>query len=109
MQTENRFFDDLSRVAGGALGTLTGLKNEVEALVRQQFERILSEMDVVPREEFDMVRDMAAKAREEQEALTLRLVALEAELMALKGAAKAGESAKPQDGTADGGSAPPVA
>jgi BMFP domain-containing protein YqiC len=77
MQTENRFLDDLARVAGGAFGTLAGLRNEIEDLVRQRFERMLSDMDLVPREEFDAVRAVAEKARLEQERLEKRVVALE--------------------------------
>lgn len=77
MQTRNKVFDDAARLAGGAVGTLTGIRREVEALVRQQFERLLSSMDLVTREEFDAVREMAIKARTEQEALAERLAALE--------------------------------
>jgi hypothetical protein len=78
MQTRNRFFDDAARLAGGAVGTLTGMRQEIEALVRQQFERMLSSLDLVTRDEFDAVREMAVKARTEQEALSARLAALEA-------------------------------
>lgn len=77
MQTRNKVFDDAARLAGGAVGTLTGIRREVEALVRQQFEKLLSSMDLVTREEFDAVREMAIKARTEQEALADRLAALE--------------------------------
>jgi BMFP domain-containing protein YqiC len=80
MQTQNPFFDDLARVAGGAMGALSGLKAEFESLVRQQMERLLSTLDLVPREEFEAVRALAAKAREEQEALAVRVAALEARL-----------------------------
>ncbi|WP_207477746.1 accessory factor UbiK family protein [Arenibaculum pallidiluteum] len=78
MQVENKLLDDLARVAGGALGALSGLRNEVEGQMRQQFERILSQMDVVQREDFEAVREMAVKAREEQEVLSERVTALEA-------------------------------
>ncbi len=80
MQTENRLFDDLARVAAGALGTLTGVRGEVESRLREQFERILGRMNLVRREEFDAVQAMAAKARAEQEALAARVAALEARL-----------------------------
>jgi len=53
MQTSNRLLDDLARVAGGAASALSGIKDEVEALVRQQVERLMGDMDAVPREEFD--------------------------------------------------------
>ncbi|MGH7034947.1 MAG: accessory factor UbiK family protein [Stellaceae bacterium] len=80
MQTQNRFIDDLARVATGALGTLTGMRGEVETRLRDQFERILGRMHLVRREEFDAVKAMAAKARVAQEALEKRLAALEARL-----------------------------
>ena len=80
MNNQNRFFDDLSRVAGGAMGALSGFKAEFETLVRQQAERWFATLDLVPRDEFEAVRDMAAKARLEQEALTERMAALEARL-----------------------------
>ncbi|HYH38929.1 MAG TPA: accessory factor UbiK family protein [Azospirillum sp.] len=83
MQVDNKLLDDLARVAGGALGALSNLREEAEAQMRQQFERILSRMDVVSREEFDAVRAMAAKAREEQETLAERVVALEATVATL--------------------------
>lgn len=83
MQVDNKLLDDLARVAGGAFGALSSLREEAEAQMRQQFERILSRMDVVSREEFDAVRAMAAKAREEQEALADRMVSLEATVATL--------------------------
>lgn len=83
MQVDNKLLDDLARVAGGALGALSNLREEAEAQMRQQFERILSRMDVVTREEFEVARAMAAKAREEQESLAERVVALEATLATL--------------------------
>ena len=93
MQVDNRLLDDLARVAGGAFGALSGVRGEVEARLKHQFERILSEMDMVSREEFDAVKAMAAKARMGQEALEKRVAALEAALAAPKPAAKrAGKS-----------------
>ena len=89
MQVENRLFDDLAKVASGALGALGGLRGEVEAQIRQQMERVLSQMDVVGREEFEAMRELAVKARLEQEALTERVVALEARLAATDGAQRA--------------------
>jgi len=77
MQTRNRLLDDAARIAGGAVSTLAGAKREIEALVRQQLERMLASLDLVTRDEFDAVKEMAAKARSEQEALTDRLAALE--------------------------------
>jgi len=79
---ENRILDDLAKVAAGALGGVSGLKQEMEARMRQQFERVLAGMTVVNREEFEAVKAMAARAREEQEKLGARLTALEARLEA---------------------------
>lgn len=80
MQTRGRIFDDLAKVAGGAASTLTGVKAEIEGLVRQQIERLLVDADMVPRDEFDAVKAVAAKARSEQEALEKRVRALEKKL-----------------------------
>lgn len=80
MQADNRLLDDLARVAGGAFGALTGVRGEVEDVFKRRLERILADMDLVPREEFDAVKAMAAKARLEQEALEKRVAALEAAL-----------------------------
>ena len=97
MQTSNRFFDDIAKMASGALHTLGGLREEIETRVRERVERWAADMDLVTREEFDAVSAMAAKAREEQERLAARLASLEAELAGLKGqagtAAPAGEGA----------------
>jgi BMFP domain-containing protein YqiC len=82
MQSQNRFFDDLARVAAGAFGTLSGVKSEVEARLRDQFERVLAGMDLVTREEFEAVKAMAAKARGEQEDLARRVAELETRLAA---------------------------
>ena len=80
MQSENRIFDDLARMASGALSTLGAMRQELEARIRDQVERALDRMEVVRREEFEAVRAMAAKAREEQERLAERLAALETRL-----------------------------
>lgn len=77
MQTENRFLDDLARVATGALGVAAGMRSEAETLLRQRFERFLSDMDLVPREDFEAVKAMAAEARAAQAALEKRIAALE--------------------------------
>jgi BMFP domain-containing protein YqiC len=83
MQSQNRFFDDLARVAAGAVGTLSGVKSEVETRIREQFEKLLAGMDLVSRDEFEAVKAMAAKARAEQEDLQQRLTELESRLAAL--------------------------
>lgn len=78
MATPNRFFEDAARVAGGAIGTLTGVRRELENLVRHQLDRLLAGMDFVTREEFDAVKEMAANARNENDRLEARIAALEA-------------------------------
>jgi hypothetical protein len=80
MQSQNRFFDDLARVAAGAAGAVSGVRGEIEARLRDQLERVLASMDLVSREEFEAVKAMAARAREEQETLLRRVEALEAQL-----------------------------
>jgi len=75
---ENRLFDDLAKVASGALGTLTGVRTELETRIREQVERILDRMNLVRREEFDAVQAMVANARAAQERLEARVAALEA-------------------------------
>jgi BMFP domain-containing protein YqiC len=80
MQSQNRFFDDIARVASGAVGAIAGVRGEIEARVRDQLERVLAGMDLVSREEFEAVKAMAAKAREEQELLRRQIEALEARL-----------------------------
>jgi BMFP domain-containing protein YqiC len=82
MPSENRLLDDLARVASGALGALTGVRDELETRMREQFERVLGRMNLVRREEFDAVQAMAANARAAQEALEARVAALEAKLAA---------------------------
>lgn len=82
MQTQNRLLDDLARLAGGAVGVAAGMRGEIEARLREQFEKILGQMDLVGREEFEAVQAMAAKARAEQEELAERVAALEAQLAA---------------------------
>ena len=86
---ENRILDDLAKVASSALGGVSGLKQEMEARMRQQFERVLAGMAVVNREEFEVVKAMAARAREEQEKLAEGLAALEAKIDARLGAGEA--------------------
>jgi len=80
MQSENRFLDDITRMASGALSTLTGARQELEARIKDQIERVLDRMNLVRREEFEVVQAMAAKARAEQERLVERLDAIEARL-----------------------------
>ena len=99
MQSQNRFFDDLARVTAGAIGTLSGVKSEVETRIREQFEKLLAGMDLVSRDEFEAVKAMAAKARSEQEDLQERLTELESRLGAL--AAQEMEASPTADETTD--------
>ncbi len=78
MQTDHRLVDDLAKVASSAIGVVAGVKDEFEARLRQQFERVLDGMELVSREEFEAVKAMAAEARAENERLAKRLAALEA-------------------------------
>jgi BMFP domain-containing protein YqiC len=82
MQTNNRFFDDLARVASGAASTLAGIRQELDAMIRQRFERLISDMDLVTRDEFEAVKATAANARAEQEILANRVAELEQALTA---------------------------
>ena len=79
-QTSSRLFDELAKVMTAAAGAAQGVRREVETLVRSQADRVMSEMDVVRREEFEAVKAMAEKARIENEALAERVAALEAKL-----------------------------
>lgn len=95
MQTQNRLLDDLARVATGALGAFTGMRDEVETRMKEQFERVLGRMNLVTREEYDAVKAMAAKARAAQEALEKRVAALEAKLGGSRGKAPAANKSSP--------------
>lgn len=103
MQTENRLFDDLARVASGAINTLGGLREEIELRVKERLERLAAEMDLVSREEFDAVKAMAAKARAEQETLSQRIEELEKRLAATAGPAGKRAPAKAATGKAAAG------
>jgi len=80
MQTDNRLFDDLARMANGALHTISGVREEFESRLREWVERWLADMDMVPREEFEAVKAVAQTARIEQEKLAARVEALEQQL-----------------------------
>ncbi len=77
MQTENRFFDDLSKLVNGAAGTIAGMGREAESATREKFREWIGGMDFVSRDEFEVVKAMAVAAREEADALKARLEALE--------------------------------
>ena len=78
MQTRNKFFDDVSKLMSNAAGVAQGAKDEAETAMKSWMDRWLADRDFVTREEFDAVRAMAQKAREENEALAARIAALEA-------------------------------
>ena len=78
VQTSNRFFDEVARLMNDAAGVASGVRREFDTLMRTQAERILRDLDVVKREEFEAVKEMAQLAREENEALKARIAALEA-------------------------------
>lgn len=96
-QSSNRILDELAKLMTDAAGAAQGVKREVEGAVRAQGERFLNSMDLVQREEFDAVMAMAQKAREENETLSQRIDALEAQLGIIKPTAKAApkKAAKP--------------
>lgn len=78
VSTSNRILDDIARLATDAAGAAQGVRREVETVVKTQIERLLRDLDVVTREEFEAVREMALLAREENDKLAARLAALEA-------------------------------
>ncbi|MBK1671377.1 hypothetical protein CKO28_25585 [Rhodovibrio sodomensis] len=107
MQTQNRLLDDLARVASSAMGIATGMRSEAEARLREQFEKIISQMDLVSREEHEVVQAMAQKAREDQEEMAERVAKLEARIAELesgKRAAKSASSSSSASKSASGGS-----
>lgn len=88
MQINNRILDDLTRVTNSALGTMTGVKGEVDAMIRQQFEKILMNMDLVTREEYDVIHDVAIRASERIDALEAKIADLEKRLDAAETSSK---------------------
>ena len=80
MQTDNRFLDDLAKVASGALGSVSGVRHEVEMRLQQQLERLLGRMNLVSRDEFEAMKAVAQAAREAQIRLEARVLQLEARL-----------------------------
>ena len=78
--TSSRFFDELAKLMTNATGAAQGLRKEVDTMVQAQVERVLNNLELVKREELDVVRDMAQKAREENDALARRLAELEARI-----------------------------
>ena len=95
MQSENRFFDDLAKMVNGVAGTVAGAGREAEAAMRERAKEWVGRMDFVSREEFEAVKQMAATARAETEALKARLDKLEGGAKPAA-AAKAAKPARPQ-------------
>lgn len=90
MQTDNRLFDDFARLTNSLLGVATGMRGEVEGVIKARLQALLADMDLVTRDEFDAIKAVAVKARAEQERLEKRVAELEAALAAQpKPAAKA--------------------
>ncbi len=83
-QSNNRFLDELAKLMTDAAGAAQGMRREVETLLKAQAERLLRELDLVEREEFEAVKEMAVRAREENERLSARIAALESEIAALR-------------------------
>ncbi len=82
MQTQSSVFDDLARLMTGAMGMAQGMSEEAKSFMRAQADRFVAEMDLVGRDEFEAVKQMAAEARAEADALRARLADLEAKLSA---------------------------
>lgn len=80
MSASNRIMNDLSQIANGAFSTLGSAKSEVEGMMKQRLERAISDLDVVTRDEFEIVRDMAVEARKENDALRAELDAIKQKL-----------------------------
>ena len=102
VQTTNRFFDEVARLMNDAAGVAQGVRREFETLFRTQAERWLRDLDLVKRDEFEAVKEMARLAREENEALKARIAALEAALGA-RNAPGAAPNDPPPGGPADPG------
>ncbi len=81
-QTSNRLYDEFARLMNDAAGVASGVRREVDTMVRNQAERWLRDIDLIKRDEFEAVKEMARLAREENEALKARVAALEARLSA---------------------------
>jgi BMFP domain-containing protein YqiC len=98
-QTSNRFFDEVARLMNDAAGVAQGIRREVETMFKTQAERWLRDLDLVKREEFEAVKDMARLAREENEVLRTRIAALEAKVAGGSSASPAQPSPPPSDPT----------
>lgn len=93
--TSSRFFDEVAKLMTNAAGAAQGVRRELDTLVKTQVERVLGDLDVVQREEFEAVRAMAQKAREENDALSARIAELEGKASAAAKPAKKTAAKKP--------------
>ena len=89
-QTSNRFFDEIAKLMNDAAGVAGGVRKEVETLFQAQAEKFLRNLDVVTREEFEAAKEMAAKAREENDRLAIRIAELEKKIGSSSGGTSAG-------------------
>jgi BMFP domain-containing protein YqiC len=99
-QTSNRLLDDFAKMMTDAAGVAQGVRREFETVVRSQAERFLGDLNVVQREEFEAVREMAARARDEAEVLKRRVTELEAAVAASTGGSAASPSSPIKRGAA---------
>ena len=98
MSDRPRFFDDLAGVAGGAISALAGMRQEAEAIVRARIDEVIRTLDLVRRDEYDAMADMAARARDGQETAETRILALEERLAVIEARLSGLENApKPLD------------
>jgi BMFP domain-containing protein YqiC len=91
-QTSNRMFDELAKLMTDAASVAQGVRREAESVFRSQMERFINDLDLVKRSDFEVVRELASKARAESEALSARIAALEAKLAASGSTAPAAAS-----------------
>jgi BMFP domain-containing protein YqiC len=92
--TSSRFFDEIAKLMNSAAGAAQGVRREIDTLVKAQVERVLNELEVVKREEFDAVKEMASRAREENERLLGRIAELERRVGGTTGSAQPASQAQ---------------
>ena len=105
MQNQSKLFDDFAKLAQGALGAASSAREEFEATMRAWVDSQVDKMNLVPREDFDVVAEMAQRARTENDALAERVAALEAKVEALESGAKGGTTSKAKSTGAKGAGA----
>jgi BMFP domain-containing protein YqiC len=98
MQSQNRLFDDFVKVMNGAAGTIAGMTREAQASMQERARDWIGGLDMVSREEFEAVKAIAVAAREEAEALKVRLAALEAAMPAASAASASGAKGRSRKG-----------